>query len=90
MILICAIISHVYWLCSSQTPTVNMIALPKTAFRTPPTHGPNLVDSLATVDASSLASGGIAKILKANTTLGFHASAPAMMPRGTKMKSMLM
>lgn len=69
--------------------TINSTALPKVAFRRPPSVSPSLTEISSVAKESMAARGIIAKKLRVKTAVALHSSAPAMRPSGTKMRRTL-
>jgi hypothetical protein len=76
------------WPCvKATTLTINSTAFPNVAFNNPPIVCPNFALSSSVVKLNSAASGTIARKFSTNTALGFHPSAPPIIPSGTNTSS---
>lgn len=69
--------------------TINSTALPKVAFRRPPSVSPSFIEISSVANDRTAASGMIAKKLMVKTAVEPQPILPAMMPRGTMTKRKL-
>ncbi len=72
-----------------MSPTINSTALPKVAFSRPPRASPKFTEISSVAKERTAARGMMARKFSTKTTTGSHPVSPAMIPMGTKTRSIL-
>jgi hypothetical protein len=70
--------------------TMSSIALPKVAFKRPPTAGPTASANSSVAKDNSEANGTMARKFRTKITKGGHPTTPAAIPKGTNTNRTLM